>query len=207
MYSCLKNSMQRGAWKVQSMGLHRLRPLLGLPRRVSGGDFSAKTWVMGAVCHMKSWRKRVLVEQRASTNIFRWKALGIAEDQKVGEGGPGMEGSWQGSEAQRPSVQGSKAWGQVRTGILAQWGGCYRSLAVSRSFEEKGMINRIIYGESQAKEQPGTVHRIWQRAGELWNIPGRDFRPWMISCLLFCSEMRSSDIIRPNITKEMNWLV
>ena len=43
---------------------------------------------------------------------------------------------------------------------LGPVGGCYRSLAVRRSFEEKGMINSIIYGESQAKEQPGTVYRI-----------------------------------------------
>lgn len=37
-----------------------------------------------------------------------------------------------------------------------------------------------------------------------WDIPGNDCRPRMISRRLSCSEMRSSDIIRPNITREMN---
>lgn len=40
-----------------------------------------------------------------------------------------------------------------------------------------------------------------------WDSPGKDLRPRMISCLLFCREIRSSDIIKPNITREMNWLV
>ena len=109
-------------WLSSSSSKQGLSSLLGLPRRVSGGDFWAKTWVTGAICHMKSWRKRVLVKERARTNVFWWKALGIAEDQKVGEGGPGGERSWKGSEAQGPSVQGYAAWGQVWTGILAQWG-------------------------------------------------------------------------------------
>lgn len=39
------------------------------------------------------------------------------------------------------------------------------------------------------------------------DLPGKDLRPRIISCLLFCREIRSSDIIKPNITREMNWLV
>lgn len=40
---------------------------------------------MGGVSHMKSWKKRVLVEERASAKALWWKELGIAEDQKVSE--------------------------------------------------------------------------------------------------------------------------
>ena len=59
---------------------------------------------------MKSWRKRVLVEERTSAKALWWKELGIAEDQKVSEAAQGGGGSSMRSEAQGPRVQGCMAW-------------------------------------------------------------------------------------------------
>lgn len=70
------------------------------------------------------------------------------------------------------------------------------------------MINSTIYRrESRKAAAKDSLQYLKICKVEYWNIPGKDLRPRMISCLLFCSEILSSDIIKPNITKEMNWLV
>lgn len=87
-----------------------------------------------------------MVEERARTNVFSGEKRGIAEGQKVGEGGPGRGRSWEGSEAQGP--KGRAPCLEDKCVGLESWpksGGCYRSLAVRRSFEEKGMTHSIIY--------------------------------------------------------------
>lgn len=71
-------------------------------------------------------------------------------------------------------------------------------------------MDNLVYGTEQPRRahfedkenKDLKVRKVW-----VWNIPGKDLKPWMISFLLFCSEIRSSDIIKPNITREMNWLV
>lgn len=77
-------------------------------------------------------------------------------------------------------------------------------LPMNRRLWKERVINSILYIEERK--------RMIQRSSvdleiKNWDSPGKDLRPRMISCLLFCREIRSSDIIKPNITREMNWLV
>lgn len=93
------------------------------------------------------------------------------------------------------------ALGPVGAAAGMQWGG--GSLR-----RRAGVNNSITHSIERREESTKNSPRVWKsREGSLWNIPGNDCRPRMISRRRSCSETRSSDIIRPNITREMNWLV